>query len=177
MARVHRLSVAAVLSTMIAWSVAHADPPLPANAYAAEVDRPIKALSAEQIDGLRKGEGMGLARSAELNGYPGPRHVLDLAEPLRLSPEQIQKTTAIFERMQRRAIELGERLIELERALDREFAERRIDVKQLHERVGHIASLNGELRATHLAAHLQVTALLTADQLARYRQLRDYPPK
>lgn len=47
--------------------------------YTGLQERPIKALSDQQIDDLREGRGMGLALPAELNGYPGPRHVLGLA--------------------------------------------------------------------------------------------------
>ncbi len=39
--------------------------------YAGFQDRPIKALSQQQIDDLQAGRGMGLALAAELNGYPG----------------------------------------------------------------------------------------------------------
>jgi hypothetical protein len=45
-------------------------------------DRPIKALSAEQIADLKAGQGLSLALAAELNGYPGPRHVLELGKQL-----------------------------------------------------------------------------------------------
>ena len=37
---------------------------------------PIRGLSEQEIDDLTNGRGMGLARAAELNGYPGPLHVL-----------------------------------------------------------------------------------------------------
>lgn len=47
--------------------------------YAGQQERMIKALSTSEIDGLKKGKGMGLAKAAELNHYPGPRHVLDEA--------------------------------------------------------------------------------------------------
>ncbi len=43
--------------------------------YAGMQARPIKALSAEQIADLKAGRGLSLALAAELNGYPGPRHV------------------------------------------------------------------------------------------------------
>ena len=36
---------------------------------------------------LKAGRGMGLALAAELNGYPGPSHVLELADKLKLSAE------------------------------------------------------------------------------------------
>jgi hypothetical protein len=44
---------------------------------------------------LLKGEGMGMAKAAELNGYPGPTHVLTLAKELALTESQLQQVTAI----------------------------------------------------------------------------------
>jgi len=58
---------------------------LPASPYEGMQARPIKALSAEQIADLRAGRGMSLALAAELNGYPGPRHILELGEQLGLT--------------------------------------------------------------------------------------------
>jgi hypothetical protein len=48
--------------------------------YAGSHTRDIKALSAQEAADLRAGRGMGLALATELNGYPGPLHVLELAE-------------------------------------------------------------------------------------------------
>jgi hypothetical protein len=48
----------------------------------------VKTLSDEQIADLKAGRGMGLALAAELNGYPGPSHAVELAGPLDLSGEQ-----------------------------------------------------------------------------------------
>jgi hypothetical protein len=54
--------------------------------YSGLEEWPIKALSDQQIADLRAGRGMGLALPAELNGYPGPIHVLELGDQLRLMP-------------------------------------------------------------------------------------------
>jgi hypothetical protein len=51
----------------------------PLSPYAGQQTRAIKALSPEDLAGLLNGEGMGMAKAAELNGYPGPVHVLELA--------------------------------------------------------------------------------------------------
>src|SRR4051794_35718377 len=87
--------------------------------YAGMQSRSIKALSAQQIDDLRDGRGMGLALAAELNGYPGPAHVLELSEKLALSAEQKQRVQALFDSMKAEATPIGARLIEQEGALDR----------------------------------------------------------
>src|SRR5262245_26723374 len=90
----------------------------PSTPYAGQEQREIKALSAEEIQGYLSGSGMGLAKAAELNHYPGPKHVLDLAEPLQLSIEQRQKTQTIFAAMRTEAVRLGTQLIARERQLD-----------------------------------------------------------
>lgn len=43
---------------------------------------------------------MGLAKAAELNGYPGPLHVLELAVDLSLTAEQKAATETLFKSMQ-----------------------------------------------------------------------------
>src|SRR5437016_7821449 len=91
--------------------------------YAGQQARSIKALSAEDIAGLLKGEGMGLAKAAELNGYPGPAHVLALAKQLKLGEAQRRQIQAIFDRMHADAVALGADIVERERTLDRQFAE------------------------------------------------------
>jgi len=74
---------------------------------------------------------MGLAKAAELNGYPGPAHVLELAAQLDLTPAQKIKTEVLFKKMQARAIPLGKELVEEERALDRLFASRAVNSESL----------------------------------------------
>ena len=59
--------------------------------------RSIKALSEQQVNELGAGRGMGLALAAELNGYPGPSHVLELADKLELSADQRAKVQRLFE--------------------------------------------------------------------------------
>lgn len=150
-------------------SPAHAQPP-----YTGQQLRDIKALSSNELDDYLNGRGMGLAKAAELNSYPGPRHVLDLSTELALQPSQIAKTTKIFETMQENARSLGRQLVDKERELDRLFASKRIDDIKLKQLLSDIATLTGQLRYTHLQAHLQQTALLNEEQIQRYNALRGY---
>jgi Spy/CpxP family protein refolding chaperone len=117
---------------------------------------------------------MALAKAAELNGYPGPAHVLELAGPLALTDEQRAGTEAIFQRMQARAIPLGRDLVDAERALDRMFASRAMDDAKLTEALARIGTLSAQVREVHLHAHLEQAALLTAEQVAKYNELRGY---
>jgi hypothetical protein len=145
-----------------------------AEGYTSLVDRRIKALSNEEVDGLLKGEGMGLALSAELNGVPGPLHLLELADALELDAEQLDAIRRIFEEMRSETSRLGEALVELEATLDRRFVHRHIDPEVIRDLTSKIAGLNGEIRAVHLIAHLEVDPLLSDQQRARYQVLRGY---
>jgi hypothetical protein len=147
---------------------------MPASPYAGQQARSTKALSDEDIDALRKGEGMGLAKAAELNGYPGPAHVRALGKQLRLSDDQLHEITAIFDRMSAAAKSLGAEMIDREQVLDRFFMKGEITPERLATETSAIGELNGRLRAVHLAAHLETRALLRQEQLALYRQLRGY---
>jgi len=147
---------------------AHASP------YTDFGDRDIKALSAEETEGLLQGMGLQMALPAELNGYPGPRHVLDMASMIGLSDEQRDAVQAIFDEMQRDAQRLGAEIVEAERDLDRAFLEKEIDEARLGVLVGNAARLRGELRLAHLRAHLQVYPLLTEEQREHYDMARGY---
>lgn len=142
--------------------------------YAGMVDRPIRALSAEQQADLLAGRGMGLALAAELNGWPGPAHVLELAEAMQLTPAQLGATQRLQMEMQTAARVLGVRVIEEERALDTAFRDRSITLADLSTRTARIAALQGEIRDVHLRTHLAQAALLNADQIAAYSRLRGY---
>jgi hypothetical protein len=142
--------------------------------YAGLQQREIKALSAEDTQGLLRGAGMSLALPAELNGYPGPQHVLEHADALQLSPEQRSKTQALLAAHKVQARELGQRIVDAERTLDTAFRTRSVNADQVRQMTTAIAALQGELRAAHLQTHLEQTALLTRHQVARYQQLRGY---
>jgi Spy/CpxP family protein refolding chaperone len=142
--------------------------------YAGLQKRDIKALSEQQISDLRAGRGMSLALPAELNGYPGPAHALELAEPLRLSPEQRSKTRQLFDTMQQEAKALGEETIAAERELDRLFRDRRVAPESLAAATAKAAAAQGRLRESHLRYHLAMMEVLTPEQVARYNRLRGY---
>jgi hypothetical protein len=142
--------------------------------YAGLQTRAIKALSDEQIADLRAGRGMSMALPAELNGYPGPSHVIEHAEALALTPEQAAEMRRLYDSMKREAVPLGERLIAQEAALDRQFAAHTMTAAALGEATAAIGKTQGELRATHLRYHLLTVTVLTADQLRRYAALRGY---
>jgi Spy/CpxP family protein refolding chaperone len=163
-----RLLVVAIVLSLVA-SVARAQSP-----YAGMQTRSIKALSEQQIADLKAGRGMGLALPAELNGYPGPAHVLELSDQLGLSAEQKARVQRLFDSMRAEAVPLGERLLEQEAALDQQFASRSVTPERLKAATAAIGVTQGKLRETHLKYHLQTAQILTPDQMRRYSELRGY---
>jgi Spy/CpxP family protein refolding chaperone len=167
-----RLVAAALLILVASTAVAqhhHGQAP-----YAGMHQRAIKALSEQQISDLRAGRGMGLALAAELNGYPGPLHVLELADRLQLSGDQAQRVQSLYTAMKGEAVAAGEKLIAAEQELDRQFAEKEITPSRLVSLTSQIGERQGDLRAIHLKYHLTTADVLTPDQRQRYRELRGY---
>jgi hypothetical protein len=142
--------------------------------YAGMEQRSVKALSQQQIADLKAGRGMGLALPAELNGYPGPMHVLEHAEALGLTPQQLERTRALVDAMRAEAIPVGERLIEQETRLDRLFADREITPAALTVATTDIGATQARLREAHLKYHLAMMDVLTTGQVEKYRALRGY---
>ncbi|MBK6912481.1 MAG: hypothetical protein IPH11_01935 [Ignavibacteriales bacterium] len=142
--------------------------------HTSETGNEIKALTSEQINSYLNGEGMGLAKAAELNHYPGPKHVLDLSKELKLSQTQIDSTGKIFARMNERAVYLGKIIIDKEKQLDQLFNSGNADEESVKNIVMVIAQYQGELRFTHLNAHIQQKKILTPDQILTYESLRGY---
>lgn len=130
------------------------------------------SLTAHAVQQLLNGEGMGLAVSAELNEYPGPKHVLDLEKELAITAEQRRQVEEIRARMLAAAAPLGRQIVDAERALDSAFRSGRITETELAERLGAIGRLQGDLRLVHLRAHLLTRPVLTAGQIRRYYELR-----
>ncbi|MGH2568131.1 MAG: Spy/CpxP family protein refolding chaperone [Bacteroidota bacterium] len=142
--------------------------------YVEEPIRPIRSLSEKEIEDYLAGAGMGLAKAAELNHYPGPRHVLDLAAELQLTVDQISKTQQVFDAMKKEAIRLGIMIVNEERALDQIFADQKAEKQAIVSSTTRIARLAGKLRAEHLAAHLAMKDILKPEQIRKYDELRGY---
>lgn len=142
--------------------------------HAGKQHRQIASLSDQDMAAIRQGTGWGLALPAEINGAPGPRHVLDLAEPLALSDEQVKEITAIFNEMKQGAIARGEAFVAAEKALNDAFIDGGLDQAELERLVQEAGLARAQLRLVHLAAHLKTTPLLSKQQIERYAELRGY---
>lgn len=154
--------------------------PLSANTispYSGEQHRNIKALSPSDIQSLEAGKGWGLAKSAELNGVPGPAHLLELKSQIHLSAEQVEAIQAVWNAMNRSAIEHGRRYLATETKIEQFFAETNNDEETLNILLKKAAEQLATLRYVHLKAHLQVKPLLTKQQILQYQALRGYSDK
>ena len=142
--------------------------------YAGQQERAVKALSSEQIAGLKAGIGLGYAKSAELNGWPGPLHVLELADKLSLTNKQKARMEALRQQMLAKAKPLGEQMIAAEMALDAVFSSKSPDAEDVEAATMQIASVEARLRAVHLTTHLLSAPVLSAEQKEIYEQARGY---
>jgi hypothetical protein len=163
-------------SSLLVITLAAVAAPAPAQEppYVARVASPIKALTPEEIADYLAGAGMGFALAAELNGYPGPRHVLELADSLGLDADRRVAVQAIFDAMTSEARQLGAALVAAEAGLDSAFAGGAITDAALEERVLRAGTFRGRLRLAHLRAHLAVADLLTPAERRAYARLRGY---
>jgi Spy/CpxP family protein refolding chaperone len=163
-----KLLIALGFATIASGALAQASP------YAGQQDREIKALSPKEVGDLLAGQGLGLAKAAELNGYPGPAHVLEHADALALTEQQRHATEVLMKEHKARARALGAALVDTERGLDAAFAQKSIAAESLAKLTADIGSKQAQLRAEHLRTHLEQTALLTPEQIRRYEHLRGY---
>ncbi len=145
-----------------------------AKPYGGQQNREIKSLSAADLAELRRGGGWGLAKAAELNGVPGPAHLLELKEAIPLNPDQVDAITKLFDAMRAQAVKQGAVLIAAERALDRMFRDGSATEDRLRQALDAVAQARRDLRFIHLATHLKTPAILTAQQIDRYNALRGY---
>ncbi len=97
---------------------------------------------------------MGLTLAAELNGYPGPSHLLELAAQLGLSDDQRSHIQGLFDAMKAETLPIGERLISQERMLDALFATHTATPEAIAAATATIGDTQAMLRAAHLKYHL-----------------------
>lgn len=142
--------------------------------YVGEEHRKIKSLSPDDIKELKKGGGWGLAKAAELNGVPGPAHILEMEDKIDLTDEQKRKIQKIYNKMKSEAVALGEQLIRLEMELNSGFSNRIINQELLEKSVQEISKVRAKLRIVHLSTHLQTPNILTNKQIILYNKLRGY---
>jgi Spy/CpxP family protein refolding chaperone len=164
----------ALLSPLFATSALSQHPMGGHSPYAGYEKRSIKAYSDQEIADLQNGRGIGLALPAELNGYPGPSHVLELAEKLRLSDDQKKQMENLYGAMRTETVALGLQLIDQERELDQLFRLRAVTLASLQHATAAIGQTQAALRNAHLKYHLSTIDVLTPEQIEAYDVLRGY---
>ena len=145
--------------------------------YTGQENRIIKSFSPEDIESLQTGTGDafgGMAKLAELNGYPGPRHVLDLENELKLSNEQKANITTIYDNMKKKAVDLGQEIVNVEKIANGEFINETITDSQIKQLIFKSSEIYGQLRYAHLSTHLKMLDILTPEQVNLYNNLRGY---
>lgn len=168
------MTLRALMVTIVMLSMAGVATAQDTSSYAGMESREIKALSKEDIAELERGGGWGLALPAELNGVPGPAHLLELADEIPLSDAQVSEIEEIHAAMREDAIEEGETLLALEAELEAGFRDGTITDAELRDLTQRAAASRGRLRYVHLSRHLMTVPLLSEEQIARYRELRGY---
>jgi hypothetical protein len=138
---------------------------------AQETEKGHHAFLEMERQAIERGEGFGMALAADRSGYPGPKHVLELKEELKLTAEQVAAMEKLFAEMKQKAVERGREVLNAEQRLEQMFAEGRSE-DELREETYRIASLRAELRWVHLRTHLATRKLLTPQQVEAYTRLR-----
>ncbi|PYN37838.1 MAG: hypothetical protein DMD98_04745 [Candidatus Rokuibacteriota bacterium] len=118
------------------------------------------------------GRGFGLAFAADQNGYPGPMHVLELRDRLKLTADQEAKARDLMHAMFAESRPKSVRLLEAEAKLRRLFAERAADEAAVRAAVAEVERARSEVRLVHLLAHLKTRDLLSEDQRRLYHETR-----
>ena len=121
---------------------------------------------------VRDGRGFGMAFAADQHGYPGPLHVLELRDRLRLDTTQEARVRALLQTMFDEARPKGARLLEAEARLRRLFGAGTADPSAVRTAVAEVEKARTELRMVHLLAHLETRALLTDAQRRAYHEAR-----
>lgn len=128
------------------------------------------ATEFEQVVG--EGRGFGLAFAADQHGYPGPMHVLELRDRLKLTSDQETKARELMHAMFAESRPKSARLLETEARLRRIFADGAADEGSVRAAAAEVERLRGEVRLVHLLTHLKTRDLLSAEQRRIYHEAR-----
>lgn len=170
--RTNLIMVTAVVAT--AWINVVAADQAKHSKYSGQEKRVIKSLSPEDITELERGGGWGMAKVAELNGLPGPAHLLELKNEIGLTKDQLNKIQTLHDEMKAQAMAQGKQFISLERELEERFQSDPPTDAELRTMLAAIEQARSELRFIHLATHLKTPHILTEQQIQTYNKVRGY---
>jgi len=118
------------------------------------------------------GRGFGLAFVADQEGYPGPLHVLELKDWLRLHPDQERAMQRMMDAMFAESKPAAARLLAAERRLRSLFVTATADEPSVRAAVADVERAHTELRLVHLLTHLRTREHLTNEQRRLYHAAR-----
>src|SRR5712692_2594350 len=98
---------------------------------------------------VAEGRGFGMAFAADRNGYPGPLHVLELKDRLKLTADQEAKMQAMLAAMFAESKPKSARLLESEAKLRQLFAGSRADEAAVKAAVTEVETARTEVRLVH----------------------------
>lgn len=133
----------------------------------------LSGVSEQEKEMLLKGGGLGAGMIAMMNGYPGPKHVLEMGDELELTAAQRESIGTIYGKVKAESVKLGTELVEKDEALAALFTSGSVSTKDVEKRSREIGELQGRLRAAHLNAHVQTHAELTPAQLAKLPTMQE----
>lgn len=133
----------------------------------------LSGVSEQEKEMLLKGSGLGAGMIAMMNGYPGPKHVLEMGDELELTAAQRESIGTIYGKVKAESVKLGTELVEKDEALAALFTTGSVSTKDVEKRSREIGELQGRLRAAHLNAHVQTHAELTPAQLAKLPTMQE----
>ena len=168
-----QLTFAVALITTVCFQSASADQSHKSH-YAGQEKRDIKSLSSDDIVQLKNGSGWGLAKVAELNGLPGPAHILELQSEIELTDDQLSEIQSLHSEMKEKAITIGKQFVDLEAQLEKQFQSNLITDEGLKSLLNEIENKRSQLRYIHLSTHLKTPHILTKQQVESYNKLRGY---
>jgi Spy/CpxP family protein refolding chaperone len=134
--------------------------------------RAVEACLAEFEKVVGEGRGFGMAFAADQNGYPGPMHVLELKDRLKLTADQEARVQALMTAMFGESRPKSARLLEAEARLRRLFADGAADAATVRAAVQAVEQARSEVRLVHLLTHLRTRDILTEEQRRIYHEAR-----
>ncbi|MEJ2483801.1 MAG: periplasmic heavy metal sensor [Gemmatimonadota bacterium] len=132
----------------------------------------LSGISEDEKEALLAGSGLGAGMIAMANGYPGPKHVLEMGDELGLTAEQKEEIGSLFAERKASFVELGTELVKKDEQLTAMFASGSVNTKDVEKLAREIGQLQGELRAGHLNAHVLTWEALTAAQREKVASMR-----
>jgi Spy/CpxP family protein refolding chaperone len=121
---------------------------------------------------LAEGRGFGMAFAADQNGYPGPLHVLELKDRLKLTADQEARMQAMLATMFAESRPKSARLLESEAKLRQLFTRGQADEATVRTAVAEVEKIRAEVRLVHLLTHLKTREVLSEEQLRLYHDAR-----